>query len=810
MTATYHRSLTILFFLFCLFGYKTSVSAEQPVKRIAPFYNWKLPNKTPGPTGSWTTVDAFPSLSFNISTDPNQSFEPVYITSAPRRTDLFVCDKKGKIYRFDNDPNVSEMSLFMDISERCKITPNASFGEVVFHPDFGLSESPNRNYIYVHYFWSPDPKEVGPANQAADWQDELALSGYWRLSRFTVLEGSEFEVDHESENILIQQYDAHHWHNGGSMFFDKTGFLYLTSGDIGGDKNFYQAGQSLTEGLFGTVLRIDVDKDPSRSHPIRRQPTDHDRRGTKPEGWTAKSYSQGYYIPNDNPWLDESGALLEEFWCIGIRSPHRMSYDAQTGDIFVGDVGQFKKEEVNKIVKGGNYQWPYKDGTLTGFAPKPTTLIGIDQPPAYQYDHTSQGAAIVGGYVYRGFEHAAALNGKYLFSEHQAGHVWTMDPAANNKVEYLTTVGGSGFHNGPSSFGTDHNGEIYLCVLKRNSSAQNTNGRILKLARKQESYNYEPPKLLSQTGAFTDVAKLEPAAHLFPYQPAAQFWSDGAIKQRFMSIPENKSITFSPLGNWQFPQGSVFVKHFDYPIDATDPSKTKPIETRFFIHGLDGQYFGFSYRWNDEGTDAELLSGKYSEKRDIEVNDVSGEKTKVQWEYPSRSECMHCHTQSAGHVLGIRTHQLNCEFAYTEDSEKKNQLLTLSENWLLSEKLSEELLGSLLKSYAIDDQTAPLADRVRSYLDTNCSQCHQPGGVYAGFDGRYTTPLDKQGIVNSKPIRNYGIEGQALIKPGQLDKSILLQRVHSLGEEKMPPIGKNIIDAKAVDVIKEWVLSLEQ
>ena len=320
--------------------------------------------------------------------------------------------------------------------------------------------------------------------------------------------------------ILIQQFDAHHWHNGGSLFFDNDGFLYLSSGDIGGDQNAYNAGQTLTEGFFGTILRIDVDMDLSRSHAIRRQPTDHDLFATKPAAWAAiPSYSQGYTIPNDNPWLDPNGGVLEEFWCLGIRSPHRMSYDPPTGEIWVGDVGQFRREELNLITKGANYQWPYLDGTLAGYRIKPTTVIGTDAPPAHEYSHGANGAAVIGGYIYRGLEHQADLGGKYLFAEHQNGQVWALD-RGTKAVTQLTSVSGSGFHTGVASFGQDNAGELYLCRLRR-SGATGIDGQILKLARSPATNNPEPPALLSQTGAFSDVPTRIPSSALIPYRPNA-------------------------------------------------------------------------------------------------------------------------------------------------------------------------------------------------------------------------------------------------------------------------------------------------
>lgn len=795
------------FLILPVLGQDYGIEVREPV---ASFFDGALPARQPGPTGSWTTVDAFPNLTFIDPDDETFTFEPVFLTGAPRSSKLYVCDKKGKIRFFENDPEVSEWRLFLDISDRVKITPNAGMGEIAFHPDFGLPGSPNRGYVYLHYFWSPDETQLGPKNQAPDSQDELPLSGFWRLSRFTVPDGSA-RVDPASESILIQQYDPHHWHNGGSMFFDKEGFLYLSSGDIGADKNYYKAGQMLTEGLFGTVLRIDVDQDESRSHPIRRQPTDHDfARKTRPKAWAEKSFSQGYYIPNDNPWLDEDGALLEEFWCIGIRSPHRMSYDEKTGQIWVGDVGQFRKEEVNLIVKGGNYQWPYKDGTLTGYDKKPGNLIGEDQPPVYEYTHTSNGAAVVGGYVYRGFEHRTDLEGKYLFAEHQGGQVWVMTPSSEDgkpKVEKLTTIKGCGFHNGPSSFGKDNDGELYICLLKRNSREQAITGGIVKLARTEATTNPEAPELLSQTGVFSDLPARTPVSKLVPYDPGAPFWSDSAIKTRYLAIPaEKEQIVFSGDDNWSFPQGSVFVKHFDYPVDDGDPTKVRPVETRFLIHGSDGNYFGFTYRWNDEGTDATLVQS--AEAREIEVASTDGTLRKEKWYYPSRAECMHCHTAGAGYVLGVRTHQLNGVFEYTTGV-TDNQLRTLNHLGLFTESLDELEFANYLSSKPITDLSVPLEDRVRSYLDSNCSQCHRPGGVYAGFDARLTTDLEDQGIINGGLIRDYGIEGQGLVRPGNLNASVLYQRIHSVTGEKMPPLAKNKIDEEALRVMSEWVHSLD-
>ena len=757
---------------------------------VAAFFDGNTPPVQPGPTGTWTTVPAFPNLSFN---QPGYAFEPIFLTGAPRGSQLYVCDKKGKIWCFENQPDVSAKSELLDLSAQIKITPNAGLGGLAFHPDFGLPGSPNRGYFYLHYFWSPDPDQLGPANQVPDAADELPNPGYWRLSRFTVPDGQDV-ADPNSELILIQQFDAHHWHNGGSLFFDNDGFLYISSGDIGGDQNAYLAGQTLTEGLFGTVLRIDVDRDLSRSHPIRRQPTDHDIHNIKPVAWAAvPSYTQEYTIPDDNPWLDAGGTILEEFWCIGIRSPHRMSYDPQTGEIWVGDVGQFRREEINFITRGSNYQWPYLDGTLAGYRAKPDPLIGTDAPPRFEYNHGANGAAVIGGHVYRGFEHRADLGGRYLYAEHQNGQIWALDRETDTSIQ-LTSVSGSGFHTGVASFGQDNDGELYLCRLKRSGSI-GIDGEILKLARATATQNPEPPALLSQTGVFADLSTRTPSDTLIPYAPNAPFWSDETKKRRWIAIPDGAQITFSPGGNWSFPQGSVFVKHFDTP-------DGDPLETRFLVHGSDARYFGYTYRWRDGGTEADLLTNAQTRTLDL-----AGGGT-LEWEFPSRAQCMQCHTEPAGHVLGLRTHQLNGDLQYPGGT-IDNQLRTLNHLGLFTPALNESMIDSYPRAYDIRDPHAPLEEKARSYLDSNCAQCHQPGGVYANFDARLTTPLGAQNLINGGLVRNYGVDGQGVIRPRLVEKSILHARLNTTGGDKMPPLAKNAVDREAVRVLSEWIHSLD-
>lgn len=782
---------------------------------IGGYLNGNLPQQEARPDGTWAVAPAFPLLDFADPEDAGFVFEPVGLTHEPRGDRLFATDKKGKIWAFTNDPGVAEKALFLDISDRIKITPNAGLGELAFHPDFGLSGSPNRGYVYAHYFWSPDPAQLGNANQVPDSADELPNPGFWRLSRFTVPDGSA-QADPDSELVLIQQFDAHHWHNGGSLFFDNDGFLYLSSGDIGGDQNFYDAGQTLQRGLFGGILRIDVDQNAERSHPIRRQPTDHDVHNTKPAGWPA-SYSQEYFVPNDNPWIDENGAALEEFWSLGVRSPHRMSYDQETESVWVGDVGQSRVEEVYRVTRGSNHQWPYLDGTLGGYRAKPSPLVGDERTPAHTYAHSAFGAAVIGGPIYRGHQHRSALTGKLLFADHQSGELSTLTEmdAGSVRVDKLLNVAGSGFHSGVSSFGTDRDGEVYLCRLLRDRFGRAQKGEILTLVRASAA-GAEPPALLSQTGAFTDLTTLSPAPGLIPYQPAAPFWSDGAEKARWIAIPNDgtadspdEQIEFAASGNWALPVGTVLVKHFEMPTDASNETITQRIETRFFVHGSDGVYFGFTYRWREDGSDADLV-GDSSQTMPLTLTDSTGSQSTLNWEIPSRADCLKCHTAAAGYVLGVRAHQLNAFFHYKATDRTANQLQTLHHLGLLKgAPADDEELLALPASAAPDQMDASLETRARSYIDTNCASCHRPGGVYANFDARFTTPLAEQNLINGPLVNNYGIDGQGVIRPREGYRSVLLHRLASASTDQMPPLGKAVMDTVGVTLITDWINSLD-
>ncbi|GAA5127865.1 hypothetical protein GCM10023212_33550 [Luteolibacter yonseiensis] len=323
----------------------------------------------------------------------------------------------------------------------------------------------------------------------------------------------------------------------------------------------------------------------------------------------------------------------------------------------------------------------------------------------------------------------------------------------------------------------------------------------------------DPPPLLSQTGAFSNLATLAPAPGVVPYTVNAPLWSDRAAKMRWIALPNDgahdtpaEKIVFQPEENWKFPTGTVFIKHFELPVDDAAPSVHRRLETRFIIMPTEGEPFGFTYRWRPDGSDAELLPAGLDEQIDIATTD--GGVRQETWTYPGRSDCRFCHNGNAGYILGVKTQQLNGDMTYPLTGRTANQLETLGALGWFDGSYRPDLVGWMLKSHNVAETTADLTERVRSYIDSNCSQCHQPGGVRAFFDARLTTPIERQGLIFGELETTYGDDLNRIIRPGDPGRSIMLRRMGSLAEIKMPPIAKHIVDQAAIQLMTDWINSL--
>ena len=317
------------------------------------------------------------------------------------------------------------------------------------------------------------------------------------------------------------------------------------------------------------------------------------------------------------------------------------------------------------------------------------------------------------------------------------------------------------------------------------------------------------PPLLSQTGAFQDAARLVPADCLIPYQLNFPFFSDGATKTRWASVPSegptgDTKIDFSPVGEWKFPNGTVFVKHFDLTIDETHPENKRRLETRLLVRDANGSVYGAVYKWRQDNLDADLLATGLAEE--IAIRTASGVRTQV-WNYPSRQDCRTCHTDLAGGVLGSKTRQLNGPFTYP-NGVTDNQLRTWSHLGLFNTNLGEDALARLPALARKEDSSRSIEDRARSYLDANCAHCHRPGGTVGYFDARYDTPLAKQNLIDGPVLIDQGIDKARVIAPHDIWRSIAYLRVSTPEPMKMPPLAHERVDVQGLSVLRTWIESL--
>lgn len=735
-----------------------------------PFLNGAMPEIAPSISGNWSAVVAFPHLVFTNA---------VGLTPVPGTDELCVWEREGRVWTFQNSPGVTEKKLVLDLSNQCQGWDDSGLLGIAFHPGFATN-----HFLFVYYTWvAPGTVTGSPTSRPVPNLPDIY---YDRLERYT-LDADGVAIS-DSAKLFVDLTNQTVWHHGGGMFFHPAnGFLYWTDGDNSvGDND-----QIIDHSLYSGVFRVDVDcRGGNISHAPPRQP--------------ANGFTANYFIPKDNPFVGQSN-VLEEFFCLGLRSPHRMTLDPPTGRIFIGDVGESSREEIDVIEPGEsalNFQWNRCEGNL-GKMTEP--FIGTSRRPVLDYPH-DEGRAVIGGYVYRGRKFTHDLGGKYIFGDNVMRTIWALDETTTpaKKTVLCVLPKGDGPNSGSdytglSSFGLDAEGEIYLCQMS------SIGGRIYTLQRGGPPPAAHPlPKLLSQTGAFADLPTLQPADALIPYSVNSPLWSDGAVKSRWLALPANAKIHFAAKGEWTFPSGTVFVKDFQLPVDDTNPKLLRRLETRLLVCDTNGGVYGASYKWRADNSDADLVNAGTNE--DITITTATGTRTQ-RWFYPGRQDCLTCHTPQSGGVLGTNTRQLNGDFKYPTGL-TDNQLRAWNHLGLFDTKLSDTAISRFARLVNVTNVTAPLELRVRSYLDANCAQCHRPGGVGAFFDARFDTPLKLQNLINGPVANQLGISGAKVIVPGDTNKSILFRRVTLVGENQMPPLAKNIVDDKAVSIVAQWINSL--
>jgi glucose/arabinose dehydrogenase len=343
--------------------------------------------------------------------------QPVLVT-APKDASgrQFVVSKGGKIRVIDG--GVLLATPFLDISSSVSKGSEQGLLGLAFHPSFAT----NRKF-YVD-FTDVNGNTVIREYRASSTNPNVVASGSGR----TILR-------------ITQPYANH---NGGMIAFGRDGYLYIGTGDGGSGGDPGNRAQNMSS-LLGKMLRIDIN---------------------------GKTSTKAYRIPSSNPYVGRSG--LDEIWQRGLRNPWRFSFDRSNGNLWIGDVGQNRYEEVDRAYRGTsgpgravNWGWRVMEGR---HCYKPATGCNTSgkQKPLVEYSHASAGrCAVTGGYVYRGSA-IAALRGWYVYGDYCSGEVWAVSAGAASPATPVRLLG-TGSGRAISGFGEDEVGRLYLCDLANNA-----------------------------------------------------------------------------------------------------------------------------------------------------------------------------------------------------------------------------------------------------------------------------------------------------------------------------------------------------
>jgi uncharacterized repeat protein (TIGR03806 family) len=654
--------------------------------------------------------------------------------------------------------------------------------DIAFHPKWA-----ENGYIYVG--WNGKAGEGAGAAPDQKGRKRKVCA----ITRYTMTTKAPYEIDPKSAKTIIEwESDGH---NGCAVCFDDTGLMYVTTGDGTSDSDTDLVGQR-TDLLLAKVLRIDVD------HPD-----------------AGKAYS----VPKDNPFVGKGG-FVPEMWAMGLRNPWRMTFDVPSKQLWVGQNGQDLWEQAFLVRKGDNYGWSVTEGGHPFYPERKAAPVPIVKPTVEH--HHSEARSLTGGVVYRGGK-LPGMEGAYIYGDYSTGHIWAVRHDGQ-KIEWhkkiaITSLKITGFAISPA-------GDLLVC-----HHAAANDGGLFTLTPNPAKAESGFPKKLSDSGLFASVKTHAMKPGVIPYSVNAPFWSDGLHKERFIAVPEG-AIDYKHSNGWDFPNKSVLIKSFALELKEGDPASRKWIETRFMTR-QGGEWYGYSYVWNAEGTDATLVK---AEGMDVtyKYRTAAGE-AELSWHYPSRAECMVCHSRAANYTLGLCEVQFNKDHTYP-NGRTDNQLRVLEHLGLLNINWAGEagmprtgdngqqpnqrepkptsmlaVAPSALKKLANPyDRSQPLDARAKAYLHSNCAACHvEAGGGNAQMQLDFPTAWDRMRLIDAKPVhQTFGLEDARLIAPGAPERSVLIHRVSRRGPNtgQMPPLSSTRVDAAGVELLTEWCKSLKR
>jgi uncharacterized repeat protein (TIGR03806 family) len=623
--------------------------------------------------------------------------------------------------------------------------PGRLLYSLTFHPDFA-----SNGFVYLF--------SNGPTG------DQQRTN---RVARYTVAPDTHV-IANDSEQTVIEWRSM--GHDGGDLVFGADGLLYITTGDGTSDSDTWDSGQTLDD-LLGSVLRIDVDK-----------PTD-----TTP-----------YSIPADNPFVNTPNAR-GEIWAYGLRNPWRMCVDRQTGHLWVGNNGQDLWETAHLVNRGDNFGWSVYEGNhpfYLGRRRGPTPLV----PPTIEHHH-AEFRSLTGGDVYYG-QQFPELVGAYVYGDYSSGRIWGMKHDGSRVLWHRELAD---TQLAIAAFRTTRAGELLV--------VDHTGGALYRLVRNETTAPPAPfPARLSETGLFASTAEHRAAEGVIPYSVNASGWNDGATAERYLAVPGDAQIGYTSGPSWTFPDGTALVQTLSANQHASDDSEAanegtpRRIETRVLLR-QQGEWAGYSYRWNEEQTDAVLVP-RAGEDATLPTNDPDQQQA---WRFPSRAECLACHSRAANFVLGLTEAQLNREHNYPGGAD--NQLRALDHIGLFSGPLPKppaELTRLIDPCDGSQVDSQHIEARARAYLHVNCSVCHvSAGGGNARMELGLATPTADMKLIGARPQHDtFGIDNAMLVAPGEPDRSVLVRRLSQRGPGQMPPLVSHAVDVSAVELLRTWISQL--
>lgn len=643
--------------------------------------------------------------------------KPVQALPHPTRAGVWlVVESEGLVLAVSEDD--SEPEVVLDIRDRVRAGRQWGLQSIALAPEY-----PNAPFLFASYTAPP-----------ADAESALES----RVSRFLLRDdGTTFDA--ESEVVLLAEMQPTVWHPIAGLRFGPDGMLYVAWG-AGGRRREPRA-------LRGNLLRIDATSTPEA----------------------------GYVIPTDNPFPD--GPHRPEVFAAGFRNPWRFSFDFETDDLWLADVGGREFEEVSRVAAGEHHGWPW----FEGFACRRPVGCDPEHTPPTLVHASSSLCAVIGGHVYRGTA-IPALRGKYVYGDYCTRTLHAYDPESGERtfLQRLPMRFLVGIEVGPD-------GELY--VVEAQGRPPDELERTYGVYRVRPTSEPPDPVMagdhtITSLGCEGSRGPTSTPAQMLAYDVTLPAWHGGAVARRFVQRGFRAIGRADGVGTRR---PKVFLK--------TLFLGSSPIETQMLAVDRAGTWGAWSFAWDDDGETAHLVTTPTRRRF------PSGR----EWRFDTEETCFRCHSEAAGRTLGLSLRQLDVD----------NQL----EEWLEAGILESlrpartlrARLARLPRLVSIEDSAAGVEAKARSFLHVRCSPCHRPGGEGrpAAMDLTIDAPLDRMGICGVAPIAHYpGLTFDSLVEPGKPDASLLLLRMADGGALAMPP-GESHPDVAGLEIVRSWIADLE-